>query len=294
VNIVPDAAGGGIKHFGILAKESSGVPYLGVLRMDMDNLGQIFSRGLGEEYDSLSRRATLSLLLSVFFEGWVGKIAAEIAEKNGKERLYSVYSGGDDLFFVGSWDETVKLARRIRCDLERFTSRPDFGISGGLILVHEKYPLYLAARDAERAENTAKRLRKEKDAFCFVQTPVPWERFGYDGNENTVAVWAEALISLTDGDGGTRSILRVLQDLYVQYRQGLETGHGPMGPWVWHAAYWFVRAQERNNRNEEFVNRLEELKQLLSGENFAKNIEWLALAARWAELATRKEEDRAE
>ena len=187
VNTVPEDKGRGIKDFGILAREAKGASYLGILRMDMDNLGKIFSRGLGEEYDSLSRRATLSLLLSVFFEGWVGKIAADI----GNDRLYSVYSGGDDLFFVGSWDETVALARRIRRDLMRFTGRSDLGISGGIALVHEKYPLYLAAKDAENAESAAKRLRKEKDAFCFVQTPVPWERFGYDVYEETVAIISE-------------------------------------------------------------------------------------------------------
>ena len=283
---------GDTKHFGVLARQSQRAPYLGVLRMDMDNLGKIFSRGLGEKYDSLSRRATLSLLLSVFFEGWVGKIAADMANEKEQERLYSVYSGGDDLFFVGSWDATIELARRIRSDLGRFTARSDLGISGGLILVHEKYPLYVAAEDAKKAENSAKNLRKRKDAFCFIHTPVPWERFGYNCDGDTVAAWAKALCGLVQNNKGNRAILRVLQDLYLSYRHEKDT-RGPMGPWVWHAAYWFARAQKRNEGKKEFVDRIEELKQLLSGKNFANNIEWLALAARWAELATRKEENRA-
>ncbi len=284
---------GDIKHFGVLAQESRGASYLGILRMDMDNLGRIFSRGLGEKYDSLSRRATLSLFLSILFEGWVGEIAAQLSNEDGEARLYSVYSGGDDLFFVGSWDATVELARRIRRDLVRFTVRTDLGISGGIALVHEKYPLYLAAEEAASAEHNAKHLRKEKDAFSFLQTPVPWERFGYDGKEETVTTWAHALIELVQGDTGKRAVLRVIQDLYLHYKTEGDT-RGPMGPWVWHAAYWFVRAKEREARNEELTRRFGQMEKLLTGEEFANNIEWLALAARWAELATRKEEKRAE
>ncbi len=292
VNIVPTNDSDTIKHFGILAQESKGASYLGILRMDMDNLGRIFSRSLGDN-DSLSRRATLSFLLSAFFEGWVGRIATEMAGEDGRERLYSVYSGGDDLFFVGSWDATVELARRIRHDLKLFTSRPDLGISGGIVLVHEKYPLYIAAKDAEKAESSAKHLREGKDAFSFLNTPVPWEQFGANGEGDTVATWADALIELIRSETSQRAVLRVIQDLYFHYKSEKEA-RGPMGPWVWHAAYWFARAKERNERNKELVHRLEQLEALLTGEEFANNIEWLALAARWAELATRKEEKRAE
>ena len=125
---------GDIKHFGILARQSEGAPYLGVLRMDMDNLGRIFSRGLAN-YATLSRITTLSFLISLFFEGWTEAIAREIDAKKGVSRIYAVYSGGDDLFFVGSWDAIVELSRRIRRDLRAFTGRGDLGISGGIVLV---------------------------------------------------------------------------------------------------------------------------------------------------------------
>lgn len=64
-----------------------------------------------------------------------------------------------------------------------------------------------------------------------------------------------------------------------------------MGPWVWTAAYWFHRAQERT-KDATGKERLGTIASLLSGEDFAQNIGWLALSARWAELATRKEGDR--
>jgi CRISPR-associated protein Csm1 len=278
---------GALKHFGILAQQSTGAPYLGILRMDMDNLGTIFSRGL-HEYDSLSRRATLSLLTSIFFEGWVGKIADELGD-NGLARLYAVYSGGDDLFFVGSWDAALNLAIRIRNDFLSFSSNKKLGISGGVVLVHEKTPLYIAARQAETAEHTAKHLRNEKDAMCFLNTPVSWEKFGFSTEENTVAYWANQLSDLVDTQRLPRTVLRVIQDLHAQHLQGQQSGR-LIGPWVWRAAYWLYRANERA-KDDTGKKSLRALTTLLSRESFSQNIEWLALAARWAELKTRKEDN---
>jgi len=280
---------GSIKHFGVLAHQSVGVPYLGILRMDMDNLGKIFARGL-HKYSSISRQATLSLLLAVFFEGWVGEVANAMAadDSDKGERLYSVYSGGDDLFFVGSWDATVELAKRVRRDLREYTGRPDLGISGGIVLVHEKTPLYIAAKQAEGAESAAKHLRKRKDAISFLDTSLPWERFGIEAEVETVSSWAYRLQELISSNTISRSLLHVIQDVHAQYEHNRQT-RGEMGPWIWRAAYWLARAKNRTH-NEQAKKHLQDLGNLLSQNSFAENIEWLALAARWAELATRKED----
>lgn len=274
-----------IKHFGVLAHQSSGAPYLGVLRMDMDNLGKVFSRGLGS-HDTLSRRATLSFHLSLFFEGWVGEAARHVCGDRG-DRLYAVYSGGDDLFFAGSWDAVVDLARRIRSDFARFTGRPDLGISGGIVLAHEKYPLYLAAEKALAAEAAAKSVRiPKKDALSFLGIALPWERFGYgDARDDTVTLWAERFQALLTEEKAPRALIQRVQDFYLAYRA--ERGkRGPWGPWVWRAAYTLARAGER--APIELKREIHRLAELLAGDRFGANIEWLALAARWAELATRR------
>lgn len=287
--VVPGALGtelrpDDIKHFGVLARQSAGAPYLGVLRMDMDNLGKLFGRGLGGR-DTLSRRATLSFQLSLFFEGWVGQ-AAQAVCAGSVDRLYSVYSGGDDLFFVGSWDAVVMLGRAIRSDFARFTGRADLGISGGIVFVHEKYPLYLAAEKAASAEHAAKRVRERKDALSFLGTAVPWERFGYrDGEEATVTTWARRFQALLKKEGAPRALVRRVQDFYLIYRAEREK-RGVWGPWVWRAAYTLARAAEREQGSVK--QEILELADLLAGERFGNNIEWLALAARWAELATRE------
>lgn len=276
------------KHFGILARQSEGAPYLGILRMDMDNLGRIFSRGLGK-YATLSRIATMSFLLSVFFEGWTEVIAKEVnkAHERNWERLYTVYSGGDDLFFVGSWDAVVELARGIRRDLQDFTGRDELGISGGITLVHEKYPLYLAAEDANGAEKAAKSLRKGKDAFSFLGIALPWKEFGYKEGKHTATSWAKRLTGLISEGRLPRGLLEQVQALYARYTSERKE-RGEYGPWVWHAAYWLSRMLDRTSKeDEEAREALQELREALSGLDFSRNIARLALAARWAELTTK-------
>lgn len=67
-------------YFEHLAKISNGANKLGVLKMDVDNLGLIFSEGLKKSYDEnlgISRVSALSSQLDMFFSGFVNNIASE-------------------------------------------------------------------------------------------------------------------------------------------------------------------------------------------------------------------------
>ena len=83
-----------------------------------------------------------------------------------------------------------------------------------------------------------------------------------------------------------RAVLGRLQNFYSHYLSDRKK-RGEIGPWIWHAAYWLSRMRERL-RDEEAKGLLEELREELSAAGFSRNIARLALAARWAELATRK------
>ncbi len=290
-----------IKHFGVLARQSQGAPYLGILRMDMDNLGWLIRDGFVEEKDgegvdrgTFSRKQSLSTLLSVFFEGYVGEILRGFFEAEGSERVYAVYSGGDDLFLVGSWDATVALAKRIRREFAAFTGRPDLGISAGLLLVDEKYPLFRAAQEAgerlEEAKGSGKgpldcTPRKPKDAVHFLGRVLPWSAFG------EVEEWKERLEQAVKEDEAARRLLFVLQEVWESYEQEKER-RGPWGPWMWRVAYWLARQRELAKKANRDPTVFVALQRELSGERFGQNISRLALAARWAELSTRKKEVR--
>lgn len=150
-----------------LASSSCGADLIGALRMDVDNLGELFSSigNIGE----LSAR---SRMLNLFFKVYLNQICKEreidILKKSEAEgdawgkpgrNVSIVYAGGDDLFIVGAWDDTVELVFDIQLAFERFTyGRPpkDGGISGGLTLHQPKFPLYQMARLSAEAETYAK------------------------------------------------------------------------------------------------------------------------------------------
>ena len=134
-----------------LANASEGVEWLGALRMDIDDLGTIFIENL--ENATISRLATFSEALRIFFEGYVPQLCrdynAKQREKDKKEILELIYAGGDDLFLVGGWSALPEIARQIRAELKKFVTGDHVTLSGGIAIEHKKYPLYQFASESE-------------------------------------------------------------------------------------------------------------------------------------------------
>jgi len=295
VNVTPRRDDGTIATFDWLQQQSRGVNRLGVLRMDVDDLGDLFQWGMAGE-GTLSRVASLSFALSLFFEGWVGELCRDL-NGAGTDRIYAIYSGGDDLFIVGAWDALPGLADTIRRDLSRFAAgHRGIHISGGLTLHGGKYPLYQAARDAERALEGAKDLERpeepdhHKDAFHFLGVTFPWEEF------DDVVRERERLVHLVTarekgGLGVRRALLRTLIRLHARYSEAMHTrGKPTWGPWMWLGAYALRRMELRYRGSEQAQDEIRRLREALK-ENQFRYIETLGPAARWAELLTRKEQE---
>lgn len=198
-------------NFDDYADHSRGISRLGILRMDVDNLGLIFIQGLqypqrgsvnvdgtikdgwGEvlrnednspqlkPMASISRMATLSRQLNHYFSAYLPRIL----ENRNFDRCQIIYAGGDDLFIIGSWDQLPELAKAVRDEFGHFTCQnPNFSISGGITLQRARYPLFKGAALAGEAESRAKHVRagwtgadnmRHKDGFCFMDVAVPWE-----------------------------------------------------------------------------------------------------------------------
>lgn len=92
-NNVPNIKGKPL-YFNHLAQLSKGANKLGVLKMDVDNLGRIFSQGfnhLGEGGASISRISSLSFYMDLFFSGHINQIIS-------KFKFYTNTHGHDGLF----------------------------------------------------------------------------------------------------------------------------------------------------------------------------------------------------
>ncbi|MCE2434589.1 MAG: type III-A CRISPR-associated protein Cas10/Csm1 [Candidatus Latescibacteria bacterium] len=160
----------GPKDFEELAKmDSEKYPLLGIVRMDVDSLGLVFQIGL-EDRKSLSRLSTLSREMDLFFQGYINKLASE-------HGMYVTYSGGDDLFMVGSWVNALSFAQAVRKDFKQFScDNPNLSISGGIFLCKEHFPINRAAELCATAEEAAKQ-HKGKDAVNAFGLTVNWQCF---------------------------------------------------------------------------------------------------------------------
>ena len=192
--------GRGYKSFDQMAKEAAGADRIGVLRMDVDNLGRVFTRGLPKNERTFSRLSTLSRELTRFFKFHLNAVCRGTGDAfqplrlspGGEERNVTVvYAGGDDLFVVGAWNEVVELAFDINYCFRNYTGwNPHLTISGGVVVQDAKFPLYRLAELAGEAEERAK--DHGRDAVCLFYTPVP--DFTADGRPLYAGTykWSEA------------------------------------------------------------------------------------------------------
>ncbi len=159
-----------------LAKKSEGIERIGILRADVDNLGRTFVSGFeneknGDKYVTLSRTATLSRQLSLFFKYHINSILESpeysFSGKKKKERNVAiVYSGGDDLFIVGAWDDIVSLAVDIWQAFKKYTEGT-LTLSAGIGIYQSGYPIHVSAVEVAELEEESKRL-PGKEAITFL------------------------------------------------------------------------------------------------------------------------------
>jgi len=163
--------------FSELAHLSNGANYLGALMLDADRMGEAFAKGFAHlKEERLSHVAALSRAIDTFFTIEVGGLIKEAsryekhlscsrADAEGKERryrlIYTVYSGGDDLFLIGPWDVLLDFAADLNELYHRYTRHPAFTISGGFALLKPTTPVPLIYEAVHSAEQLAKEKGKD-------------------------------------------------------------------------------------------------------------------------------------
>lgn len=269
-----------------------GLKRLGVLRMDVDNLGDLIVRGLPAR--TALQTAELSQALERFFAGWLDRICARV--DRGGDLFYVLFAGGDDLFMVGPWTHMPVLAQAIRDDFACYTGgHKAIHLSAGIAVVGEKAPLYAAAEESHDALAAAKSLDREdaqlgKNAITFLGRTVHWEQF------EQVTKLKDDIAELADKDGLGNAVITRLLAISRRYHRDRDRGPYAVkgkvpaqkpgvyfGPWMWRQAYALTRQQA--GRPDDVVEKLKRLESaLLKGQ-----IEYLGLAARWAQWLIRKE-----
>lgn len=270
-------------------RSASGAKKLGVLRMDVDNLGAIFISGLSDKKRTFSRYSVLSRSLDYFFKGYLNCIWKNHFSTNTS----IIYSGGDDLFIVGQWEATFDFAHKIRDEFRKWVcDNPALTISGGIAVTGGSFPISKGAEFAEQAEKTAKEYEREmdgklmdKDAITIFNTPLGWDK-----EYALVKELKDEMSALIDAELLPRGVLQKILNYAEQARSQAKKGGST--PWRWHMAYDFSRAEKRHKspESEAFYKKI---KNNAFTEGYVKDfsahtyLDLLEVAARWAEMETK-------
>ncbi|CFD27349.1 CRISPR-associated protein cas10/csm1%2C subtype III-a/mtube [Mycobacterium tuberculosis] len=164
-------------EFGDYVKRASGIARLGVLRLDVDNLGQAFTHGFMEQgngkFNTISRTAAFSRMLSLFFRQHINYVLARpklrpiTGDDPARPREATIiYSGGDDVFVVGAWDDVIEFGIELRERFHEFT-QGKLTVSAGIGMFPDKYPISVMAREVGDLEDAAKSLPGKNGVALF-------------------------------------------------------------------------------------------------------------------------------
>jgi CRISPR-associated protein Csm1 len=302
-----------LKEFEEIITKGIGIERLGVLRIDVDNLGLIFKDGFGKKA-TFGRVVQLSAMLDFFFSNYINKIVSlywdpfkgvttNNTEYKLKELLQVVYSGGDDLFIVGHWSVLPDVAIWINKEFKKFTCYNSyFSISGGIFLFEDKYPLYKAAMEAGEYESNAKKrerknrigsIQKTKNGICFLdkETPISWKDFEIISNY-VKQFYKWIVIGKANDEGEFQKISKgIITRLYFIYNEYIDGKYQNWAKWRWRAAYSLSRfGRQYKIYQKEIENFSAEL--FTSEKTEQELIQLLFIIANWTELLIRNKENK--
>jgi CRISPR-associated protein Cmr2 len=166
--------------------------YYAILQMDGDNMGKwlkgefnpkikdtlhakvkdaLIQFSEGKDKESLQKilcsRHPTSPSIHQAFSRKLSQFALEEVRKIVEDEHYGklIYAGGDDVLAFLPIEEVLKCAYDLQKKFKEVLS-PKASMSAGIVIIHHKYPLYLALEEVNNAEKRAKK-HYGKNAFCL-------------------------------------------------------------------------------------------------------------------------------
>ena len=292
------------------AQKRTGTNKIAILKMDVDNLGKIITKGLGK-HATLSRLSTLSSMLTLFFTGYIPYL---IKNKYAQE-VYLTYSGGDDTLIVGAWDKVWDLAKEINDEFRKFVcDNPDITLSAGVVLVNPKFEyrkgVYLAEDELDNAKDNKVKIGGkdvEKNSVSIFGHALRWDDIEKERDYEEKFIKAmnntnkKRIVHLSQKVHSNleRALIKTqdenTENLAEEEKKEIITTFGINIPYLWRMKYYLYR-NYKNNKNDtecdyvkfidEYLNEIEE--KIKSGKmDFDFND--IIIASRIAELKSRTE-----
>jgi CRISPR-associated protein Csm1 len=207
-------------------------------------LGLVFTSSWGEGTEnriSFSRYAQLSRQLHYFFSAYLTQF---ISLSDYKDKIYIVFSGGDDLCLLGSWDAVIHFAADFRKIFSEFTNNnPSVTLSGGIALFGPRLPVRTIAAEAEDALEKAK-SRNDKNGISVFGVTVSWEEYKKSlADAKTIAQY------MKDGQVSSGVVYKMIDFMNRVQR----VKNGSLRDMVWMSNYRYIIARNIKPEHKEAI-----------------------------------------
>lgn len=210
--------------------------------------------------------------------------------------IYIGFAGGDDMFFVGPWNEALDFGQQVRTEFAEYTGER-LTVSGGFNLTQPTHPIGRAIETAETLLDSAKEFeleedeenvgteeseeteREAKNAATVFDTTLPWEYEADAGaGMESLLDTGQWLSCLIRDDEISRSFIHGLLAVRDEmYPNPVSPGDVPAEkPREWRLKYLLTRHLDDD---EELLEKMEQ--------DLPERMPWIDVAVSWASLETR-------
>lgn len=280
-------------NFEEISKKSAGDQKLALLKLDVDNLGNLFFQGLGEK-TTISRVTSLSRMLALYFEGYINHL---IESKDWQEYIYVVFSGGDDTFIVGAWDKVLAFAKDFYYQFREFTCHhPKVTFSAGICIFSFDYPVIMSSQLTEEELDRAKNYVEDgdvvpsKNKVSLFGEVFTWEEF--KKIEELKGLLLEIMDKHCDKSETGRAFLYKIWKSTLGFKRILEDS---LKGRVDNVRFWRLAYYLRNVAREGAEKLIDQYKEIVlnnllgkSTDSKVKNIMVIPAAVKWAQMESRK------
>jgi len=241
-----------LDHLVIQAKVRTGSDQLGVIKMDVDNMGTLFRNN----FDTQTKFKDASDDISSFWglhlkQFWREK---KFKDLNGLEHAFRdniliVYAGGDDCFLMGGWDAIVNFAYRFKREFDCYFDKK-ITFSASLLLLQATTPVIQIGTLAEDELEHAKHFDNDrKDSISLFGEVFTWEEFG------KINDLVQILAQLITGNGGNPPESKALLQKICLSARGYDAlmRHATCQKQVnfqkvWNLSWFILRGVQKENR----------------------------------------------
>lgn len=283
---------------GHFAQKRTGTDKIAILKMDLDNLGKLFT-----EIQDWSQNKKMSDALKQFFEQdllkiWQGSFTSSVTgeETPFQQTIYPVFAGGDDCLVIGAWDAVFEFARVVHQEFEKFMQnmQSELGLqklptlSAAIVMVDSKFPVVRMGALAEEALSAAKSAGDgEKNRIFVFGKTLTWSDFE---KAHVIANDLERLIRI---DKEPRGILQRIRNSHIGFeklvRRAIEDG-SIYNPAVWRLMY-YIRGSKNKNRLQSIIKQYQDALLKAVTKQIYTNADLFPVAARWAEFKTKNSDN---